>query len=197
VQKLPLKVFQGKTFSRVIRWETEPFVYKAITGITQAAPVRLTVVGHGIPDGWRAAVVSVRGMRQINAENDPPEETDFHRATVVDEDTVELNDVNASEFSAYTSGGYLQFYTPKDLTGCIVRLTIRNRAGGAALLELTSPTGIEVDAASKTITVTIDADVTAAFDFTSGVYEIEAEDGDGIVTGLYYGNVTVSKEVAT
>lgn len=43
---------QGKTFQHVLRWETLPFVYKPITGISQVAPARVTATGHGLPDGW-------------------------------------------------------------------------------------------------------------------------------------------------
>ena len=44
---------KGETFSRIVRWEADTFAYKAITGITKAAPAVVTAVGHGVPDGWR------------------------------------------------------------------------------------------------------------------------------------------------
>ena len=72
-----LTIQQGKTFTLVLRWETEPIVYKAITAIAQTAPVRITAAGHGLVDGWRAAVVSVKGMAEINAENTPPRGDDY------------------------------------------------------------------------------------------------------------------------
>lgn len=50
VQK-DLTIQQGKTFALVLRWETEPIVYKAITAITLTAPARLTVTDHGAQDG--------------------------------------------------------------------------------------------------------------------------------------------------
>ena len=48
---------KGKTFSLVVRWETEPIVRKAITAISLAtgAP-RLTISSHGITDGWNGTV---------------------------------------------------------------------------------------------------------------------------------------------
>lgn len=50
-----LIITRGKTFTLVIRWGTEPIVYKAITAIQQSAPVRITAVGHGLVDGWPVA----------------------------------------------------------------------------------------------------------------------------------------------
>ena len=50
-----LVVQQGKTFTLLLRWETEPIVYKAVTAIAQVAPVRLTVPAHALVDGLRAA----------------------------------------------------------------------------------------------------------------------------------------------
>ena len=63
-----LSLVQGKTFALVLRWETEPVIYRAITAIQQTAPVRLTVTAHGAPDGWRCAVSNAKGMTEINAE---------------------------------------------------------------------------------------------------------------------------------
>jgi hypothetical protein len=193
-----LTFIKGKTFTRVIRWEEEPFIYKAITAISRTAPARITATGHGVPDGWRVAVVSVQGMRQINAENNPPAEDEFNRATVIDANTVDINAINAAEFSAYASGGYLQFYTPKDLDDCVARMTVKDRHGGTELLVLTSGAGeIALDNTEKTITVTVAADVTEAIDWARGVYDLEVEDGDGVVTALYFGTINVKDEVTT
>jgi hypothetical protein len=194
-----LSLVQGKTYRRVFRWGTKPFIYAAITAITKDAPARVTAAAHGMPDGWRSAIVSVLGMRQINAINSPPKASDFHRATVIDADTVDFNDINACEFSTYTSGGKLQFYTPVSLAGCEARLTIRDHVGGTALIELTSTpaAGIALDDTAKTITVTITAAQTAAFTWTAGVFDLEVEDADGNVTLIAQGAVTVDSEVTT
>ena len=85
-----LSLVQGKTFSLVLRWETEPIVYKTITAIQQSAPARLTVAGHGIPDGWRCAVTNVKGMTEINAEANALRDTDYNPITVVDPNTIEI-----------------------------------------------------------------------------------------------------------
>jgi hypothetical protein len=196
--KTDLIIQQGKTFSRLLRWEVPPIVYKAITAITKTAPVRLTVVGHGIPAGWRATVVSAKGMKEINAVNTPPRGKDYHRATVIDVDTVEFNDVNAANYTAYTSGGYLQYNTPVDLTGMTARMTIKDRVGGTELASFTTENGgIDIDTAAYTITLYMAAADTAAFTWRRGVYDLEMVSADGTVTLLLYGDVSVEKEVTT
>jgi len=192
-------IVKGKTFSRVLRWESQPLIYKVITAITKAAPAVVTATGHGAPDGWRVAVVSVQGMREINAKvpgkGQPPVASEFHKAKVLTANTIELNDVNSLEFSVYTSGGALLYFTPVSLAGATARLQIRaTETATAILLDLVSPTNIVVDDTAKTITITITATVTAAFTFLTGVYELEITIG-GVVTQLLKGTVTVQEEV--
>ena len=192
-------ILKGKTFLRVLRWESLPLVYKAITGITQAAPVVITAAAHGLPDGWRTAVVSVQGMREINAKvpgkGKPPVASEFHKATVLTAGTIALNDVNSLEFAAYVSGGALVYYTPVSLAGATARLQIRaTEEATAVLLNLVSPTDIVIDDTAKTITITITDVVTAAFTFLTGVYELEITIG-GVVTQLLRGSVTIEEEV--
>ncbi len=179
-QKLPLVLERGRTFSEVLLCAGEPFVYKAITAITRAAPARLTVTGHGIPDGWPVAPVSVLGMTQINAELDSkgqPKASSYLPATVVDTDTIELNTVNSAGFSAYTSSGYLQFYTPTDLSAAIVRCVIKDRQGGTILQTLTSvaSAGVIIDDTAKTITLTLSAAAVTALTWSKGWHETEIE----------------------
>lgn len=199
-KKLNLVFRQGETFLRIIRWETKPYIYKAITAITKAAPAAITATGHGLKTGWRVAVVSVLGMTEINAVNSPPRDNEMKQVTVTGNDTLTINDINSSEFTAYTSGGYLQFYTPVNLTGYQARMTIRNRVGGTTLLSLTSEApdnSFSIDAGNYTITLTVSAVATAAFTFTSGVYDLEMVSPTGAVTAIYYGSITVTKEVTT
>lgn len=191
------EIVQGKTFSHVMRWEALPVVYKAISAITNTAPVRITAVGHNLLAGWRAAVVSVKGMTQINAQNNPPKAVDYHRTTVVDDDTIEFNDVNAADFKQYQSGGYVQYNTPVDLAGCTGRLVVKDKVGGTVLAELTTANGgVLIDNTAKTITLTFTALQTAGFGWKKGVYELEIING-ATVTGLLAGTIMVSKEIAS
>lgn len=189
---------QGKTFRRVLRWESAPIVYRPITAITRTAPARLNVPTHGAPDGWRVAVTAVKGMVQINADSTPPKAKDYQRATVVDANTVELNAINAAEFTAYSSGGYLQYNTPTDLAGMTARMTIKDKVGGLTLESLTTANGkIVLDNVKKTINLVLTAVTTAAYMWKNGVYELELVSANGDVYTLISGGVTVKKEVTT
>jgi len=196
---LDFTILKGKTFSRILRWETLPLVYKAISAVIQSAPVVISAAGHGLPDGWRTAVVSVRGMREINAKVSSkgavPPASEFHKATVLTASTISLNDINSLEFTPYTSGGTLLYYTPVSLAGATARLQIRaTETAAAVLLNLVSPGDIVLDDTTKTITITIDASVTKDFTFLTGVYELEITIG-GVVTQLLKGTITVEEEV--
>lgn len=193
-----LVIEQGKTYTQVLRWESLPIVYKPITGILQAAPARITAAGHGVPNGWRVAVVSVKGMTQINAESSPPKDKDYRIATVIDPNTVELNAVNAADYKAYVSGGYLQYNTPVSLAGFTARLSIKDKIGGTVLLSLTTENGgIVVDDTSKAITLSITAVASAALSWKKGVYDLEMVSPGGVVTALISGEVTVVPEVTS
>lgn len=197
-----LLIKKGKTFSQVIRWEDTPFVYKNITGISKAAPVVLTVPSHGLPNGWRLAVLSPGGMRELAAKlpakGEPPLDSEFHKGTVLSSSTIELNEVNSLEFTAYTTGGAIVYYTPTDLTGFTARLQIREteEATGDPLVSLTTEnSGIALDNVLKTITLTIAATATDDFTFRTGVYDLEMVSPGGVVTQLLKGNITVQEEV--
>jgi hypothetical protein len=195
---LDLRMAQGKTFTRVIRYGKKPFVFKDITAIAKSAPALITAPTHGLVEGWPVAVVGVQGMRQINA-NDPPRASDFYPATVVNANQIELQDINSANFSTYASGGWLQYHTPVVLTGGIARMTIRDYIGGTALLELTSvaEAGFVIDDAAYTITLTVTDEQTEAADWTDAVYDIEFEDATGAVFGIFYGAVSLAQESTT
>jgi len=125
---------RGSTFEYEVLWaNATDFTYKAITAISLTfGPPRLTVTGHGIPPGWPVAITRVSGMRKINAENSPPSSRDYHTVKVIDANTIELNDVDATGFSAYASGGFVQFKTPIDFSGYAFRQDIKDKEGRCA-----------------------------------------------------------------
>lgn len=196
-KRLDLKIRQGETFLRVIRWETLPLVWKAITAITRAGPVQITVPSHEIPDGWKACVKDAGGMDEINTKNWPPRSSDMHKVTVESASVVNFNDVSSVEYDPYTTGGYLVYYTPVPLVGYTARMKIKDRVGGTLLVELVSPTDIAIDTANFTITMTIAAAASELWTFTRGVYDFEVVSPLGVVTALLSGTVTVTKEVTT
>jgi hypothetical protein len=186
-----LSIALGKTFTQVIRWESPPFIYKPITAITQSAPVRITATAHGLVDSWRVTVESVKGMTQMNA-------LGWQKATLIDPDTIEINEVNALDFKAYVSGGVLKYNTPIDLNGFTARMSIKDKIGGTEILALTTVNNrILLDNAAKTISLTISATDTALLTAKKGVYDLELVSGAGVVTGLLSGSVTFLAEVTT
>lgn len=189
--KLNFKIYQGSTFSEVLRWESGTKVYKPITAVTKAAPCVVTAPAHGVPDGWRVRFSNISGMVELNST-----ET-YHQVSSITTDTVTLNGVNAVGYKAYTSGGILEYNLPVDLTGYTARMQIREKLDSATVLhELSTTLGnIALNNTTKTITLTIPAATTAGFTFTSGVYSLELEASSGVVTQLVSGTVTLVKEV--
>lgn len=82
---------------------------KTITAATQTNPVALTITAHGMTTGAQVQVTGVVGMTQLNDR--------IYIATVVDANTITLNGVDGTAFTAYTSGGsatYGTFYVAKE-----------------------------------------------------------------------------------
>ena len=182
-------ISKGKTFSLIVRWETEPIIRKAITAVSlvSGAP-RLTVTSHGAPDGWRGMPYAVEGMKQLN-------DIGYQSMTVIDANTIEFNSVtpvddNGRVWPAYTSGGFLMFYTPQSLSGYTARIDIKDKIGGtvwASSEVADTPYDIinaVVDDATKTITLTIDAADTALLTAKKGVADLELVSSGGVVTKL-------------
>lgn len=203
-----ITILQGSTFNVPVRWMNgDVIIRKEITGISidSGAP-RLTVAAHGCPNKWPTAVTLVKGMTQINAKNVQPKDTDYRVTTVIDTDTLEYNavspvDDNGREWPAYTSGGFVQWLAPFDLTGKSASMVIYDKKGGTVLASTEaahSPLDViaaTVDAANKVITYSIKSSDTASFAWKKGVYEAEvystADDKQRVAEGA----VTVSQEL--
>jgi len=84
---------------------------KTITGASQANPCVVTIVGHGYTTGQQAMITGVGGMTQLNDK--------IYTLTAIDADTFSLNGVNATGYTAFTSGGSCTvgtFYAAKSAT---------------------------------------------------------------------------------
>lgn len=199
-----LTILQGKTFSQVFMWEEKPVVRKPITAISLAGgSPAIEATGHGMVNGQRCLVYGAKGMVQINCPNAKPRKSDYVEATVLDADTVELNSINPYDDSgrvwpAYTSGGFLQYNTLANLTSFTARMDIKDRVGGTELFSLTTENArIVIDAAAKTVLLTIPAADTELLTFKTGVYDLEMVSALGVVTAISTGTITVSREVTT
>lgn len=86
---------------------------------------------------------------------------------------------------------------PVDLTGYTARMQIRRRhTDGTALLSLTSTAGdIVLGGSAGTVVVVATAAGTATLPARPSVYDLELISGDGTVTRLVEGEVTITPEV--
>lgn len=192
-----LTIIKGKTFEFLFRYAEPELVYAPISAMPNTAPVRLSVLNHGIPDGWP---VRIEGVRQPVELNTPEDEVQF--ATVIDASTIELNAVRADQWRTYSTGGLAIFNRPFDLTGCSARMQIRDSVGGAVLLSLSSDPDsvrdgeIEIDLSLAALTVRLNPTVTAAIDWVRGVYDLELITlGGNIYPVTAISKVTVGNEV--
>ncbi len=188
--KLNLKIYQGSTFKQMLRWESSTKVYVPITNISKSAPIVITAPNHLIPVGWRAKITNAGGMKEANS-------LDYQIATSTTQDTVTFNQVNSLAFSAYTSGGVLEYNQPAPIAGLTARMQIREKLNSPTVIhELTTANGgIVFDNNYKTITINISDSVTSAFDFNSAVYTLEFEDLNGETSTFAKGNIALEKEV--
>lgn len=189
--KLNFKMYQGSTFSEVLRWESSKKVYKNITNVTQAAPCVITAVAHGVPDGWRIKITNVGGMTDLNSTEN------YNIATKLTVDTIELNQVNSTGYKAYTTGGVIEYNKPVDLTGYTARMQLRSSIDSTTTIdEYTNTNGkIQLDITNSAITILVDAVTTAAYTFSSAVYGLEMVSATGVVTQIATGTITLIKEI--
>jgi hypothetical protein len=189
--RINFRIYQGSTFNEVLRWETSTKVYIPITGITKSAPLVVTAPSHNVPQEWRVKFTNISGMTDLNSSEN------YYQATSVTNDTITINGVNSLGFKEYTSGGIVEYNMPTDLTGFSARMQIRASLNDTAVIqELTSENGlINISNINKTITLTIPAATTAAYNFSTAVYSLEMVSSGGQVTPFCAGSFSLIKEV--
>lgn len=190
IAEVPLCIRQGSTFTDIVRFAQPVYEWRQISAI-EGSPVTLTVPDHGIVGDWVAWVEGVQGMPSIN--NDRKARP--HDVTVIDPDTLVINTLSAYRLTP--TGGMLAYNPPVILDGCSIRMQIKDKIGGTVLFELSTANGRIEIVRPGTIRRTIDADDTAGFAWSRGVYDLEVTYPDGTVQRYLQGSVTVSKEVTT
>ena len=189
--KLNFKLYQGSTFSEVLRWESAIKIYKPITAITKSAPVVITAIAHNIPLEWRVKFTNILGMTDLN-------NTDvYYQVTDTTADTITINSVNSLGFKDYVSGGVVEYNKPIELTSFTARMQLRAKLADTEVIhELTTENGgIIINNTTKTIGLSIPATTTAAFDFQTAVYSLELISAGNQVTPFASGTITLVKEV--
>lgn len=137
---LPLCLTPGTTHRSTLRIMQPIWIYKPVTSIAPAAPVKLNVPSHGIEtDSWLCWLAGVQQMPELNRE---PLRERPHRVRVIDADTLEINSISAT--GRRPAGGELRYQPPVDLTGCDVEMRLFDRPGGVVLLTLELGAGLEI-----------------------------------------------------
>ncbi|MCC3679228.1 hypothetical protein LLE81_00265 [Staphylococcus epidermidis] len=173
--EIDITIQRGKTFEFGYLYAEDELLYLPITGMPSKAPVRLTVQGHGVPDGWPVQVACVKAPGELNSADG-----EFQVAKLVDADTIELNAVNAHCWKSFSGSGLLVLNKPMDLTGWHCRAQVRDRIGGNVLFTWHSdpaeaPDGeVVVDVAASSFVLKMEASTTAALAWRRGVYDVEA-----------------------
>lgn len=197
--EIPLIITRGETFEFGIMYAEDEYVspYPIITGMPQTAPARLTVVNHGVPDGWPVRIECVGKPSELNTPDD-----EWVYPKVIDADTLELNDVNAHCWQAFAGSGLLIVPKPADLTGWQCRAQVRNRVGGELLHTWHSDPAenpnnlIIVDVALSQFVLTMSAEDSVALTWEKGFYEAEVIAPGGQVYKLTaISTIEVTREV--
>lgn len=178
-----ITIRRGSTFRWVIRVEQPKVVYVPITAIDKTAPVRLHAVAHGLTSGRRFLVTGAKGLTALNAKNSPPRATDYHKASVVDADTIEVNNINAANAAAYTGGGMIQYNAPLDMTGYEIRMQARASEKSDVIVFAASTTDgkIVMQPDGMSAVLTLPDALTSAITASSAVYDVEFVAPDGSI----------------
>ena len=192
--KINYKIYQGSTFTETLRWESQLKKYANISAITKAAPCVITTsAAHGVPLNWRIWVKGAGGMKDINSSDDD----NYYIVTSKTSDTLTLQQINSSGYTAYTAGGVVEYNTPIPLAGYTAQMQIRESLESSTIIaELTSANGgILIDVANNTISINISSAITTNFTFDTAVYSCELTDSSSRVVPFLRGNMTLIKEV--
>jgi len=174
--KLKLSVRKGASADIPLRLETGALSFAAISAMSKSAPLRVTATGHNIPDGWYVAIVDAQGMDELNAaDSNDISDSEFHRVTWIDGNTVDFDWISSAGFKTYTSGGYLAFYAPMSLSSYTsARMDIKTRVGGDVILALNTTDGtLEIDAATSTVWIRLPDDALDTVSARDYVFDIE------------------------
>lgn len=193
--KLNFKMYQGSTFTEVIRWESSTKVYKPIASITKSAPVIINTTtsagGHEVPLGWRVKVTNAGGMTQIN------DTENYHQVTDLTTNSVTINSINSLGYTDHTANtGVLEYNKPVALAGFTARMQLRSSlTSGTVIAEYTTANGLIVlDTTPSTISIIVPAATTAGYGFSTAVYSLEMVAGTQVFQ-LITGTITLVQEV--
>jgi hypothetical protein len=206
-EPIDIVIHRGRTFEFGYLYAEDEPRQVLITGMPSTVPLRITVPGHGLPDGWPFWVSCVKSPRELNTSIDSESAdevmtADPYFAKVVDENTIEIPSVVASCWGSYQGRGVLITRPPVDLTGWSCRAQVRDKPGGKVLFTWHSdpdeePDGVaivDVDAGAFFLQMT--AEASQGLQWRRGVYDVEAiAPGGEVYSVAPISSVQVSDEV--
>jgi hypothetical protein len=194
--KVDLTIYQGATFSPQFYW-LGPLIGVPVTVVTPGVPTVVTAPAHLLPAqttrGWFGKMGSSLAPVLQNDEADIGIANAF-QVTKVSADTLSVL-VNTQGLTY--SGGQGAFYhnPPRDLTDYTARLRAWSTADDVTpVIDLQSPDGVVIDALNGGVQPFMSATDTDALDFTKLTYDLEVTDGDGVVTRLFRGTLTLQEK---
>lgn len=178
---LALEIGRGLSVDLPIRIETDDLVYVAMNDMEQSAPLRVEATAHGLPDGWRAAIMNASGMTEVNVPWDRLRERDLRRVATVDVDHVDFVDINATAFQPYTGGGQLVYYQPLDLTNYTgAEMTVRPLSGGdPVVVWSTEDSTMEIDSGNAAAWLRLTDEQSGDIDAGRYTFELKLLRSDG------------------
>lgn len=183
------KIYQGSTFRDLLRFESANKIAKPISSITKGGVTIIESTSHGLVPGWRFKVAGVLGMREINTAN-------YYFVGDVTENSLTVPELDSSNYTNYTSGGFIKYNQPEDLTGASARMQLRSSKTSVDILaELTTENNyIKIDTVSGVVALELPESVTKEFTFKKAVYSLEILI-EGIVTTVLTGSFRVEPEI--
>lgn len=181
--ELDITLTKGKTFELALMYASDERVYVPITGIPSLAPVRLTLLEHGMPDGWPFDIACVSRPEELNGRG--------YVAKVIDADTVEINSLLGTCWRPWNAGGIVVYLKPEDITGWHARSVWRrslNSTESVITFHSDPSEGADgliiVDPDMSTFTLQLDAEIAETLPACTGVFDVEAIDPQGRVFPL-------------
>ncbi len=189
----PIQVQYGTTVRRVLYWQAANLIYVPVTAIATRAPLQLTVTDHGMPDRWPVALAGFPKSANINANHSPPEAEEMWMAKAVDDDTIEINLLNANGWNALQDGATIIYREPVSVDGYVGVVEFTSHEGSDdILLSVSSEPGLVFDDAYKTVTWSITPEQLAELP-ASCRFRLLATSPDDYVTQIDSGEINISE----
>lgn len=186
----PIIVQAGVDLELEFRLSGSDFVYRPITAISSAAPIRLTAISHGLPDGWSFWIEGINSPGPASLNRNRFSAQDPYQAVVIDADTLEINPVNGIGLPAYSGDGLIVYQNPVDITGATATFVIRKDATSAPAITSAGT----VDATNKVVRIKVPA-ASVVLPFDRGLYQADITLFGGAVRLLGRGSITVNADL--